>query len=93
MINTVCSPMTGRELVVPTVHLNGTSRGELLRQIADAYTALGKALDAMALATPHGRDCYVQGEGATERARADHSARVAKVAEVRDELLTIGEAL
>jgi hypothetical protein len=48
------------KLYVPTVHLNGTSADELIRQqraIRDACTNLIKAL---ADATPHDRDYYVQ---------------------------------
>jgi len=59
-------------LTVPTVHLNGTSREELLRQLQDAWQAVFQARDALAKASPNARDYYPQGEHAypDRRARA-----------------------
>jgi hypothetical protein len=81
------------ELTVPTVHINGTSRDELLEQIRDAYLAIGKAMEALAKASPNGRDYYPQGDEACRAARKEHQSRAERLASVRDELLTIGQSL
>lgn len=46
---------------VPTVHLNGTSKGELLDQAHRAARAVANAITAVMQAAPNGRDFYVQG--------------------------------
>jgi hypothetical protein len=84
---------TDTRLMVPTVHLNGTSRAELMAQLAEAYSALDRARGALARATPHGRDYYVQDGDAIGRARADHAGRCKRVADVQAEILAIGEAI
>jgi hypothetical protein len=80
-------------MMIPTVHLNGTSRKELVQQYLTAREALRRALDALFLAHPHGRDYYVQGPDALKRAEAEHRARVQKLTEVHDELGDIAEAI
>jgi len=79
------------ELMVPTVHLNGTGRDELLAQITNAISAISDALDAMAKASPHPRDFYVQpaddmGNTAWDIALAQHRLRTQKVTEVMNDL-------
>jgi hypothetical protein len=82
------------DVVVPAVHLNGTSKDELLRQLADAIHAIEVAEDKLALATPHGRDYYVlPRRDAYEAARAAHERRQAKLRKVREELAEIAVAL
>jgi hypothetical protein len=71
---------------IPTVHMNGTSYQDLFDQAMDARSALKNALDLMRRMTPNGRDYYVQGDGATEQARDEHSARIQSVASVVDEI-------
>ena len=53
-------------MMVPTVHLNGTSKCELMRQVMGARIALHTAIDALQQACPNGRDYYVQGPDATQ---------------------------
>lgn len=77
----------------PTIHLNGTSKGELLRQLTDAIIAIGDAEIAVAKACPNGRDYYVQGRGAIDDALREHSDRLARLAAVRSELEQIAEGL
>jgi hypothetical protein len=48
------------ELVMPTIHLNGTGRQALVEQYANAVEALQTALDKVRAAAPHGRDYYPQ---------------------------------
>lgn len=83
-----------KELAIPTVHLNGTSKHELLSQLLKARRALTEATVIMQQAMPHGRDYYVQAdkEALTDACR-QHNCRVAKVCEVIDDLTQIAEAI
>ena len=81
------------DLAVPTVHLNGTSKKELMQQYLDAIRALKNARDIMQQGGPHGRDYYVQGNEATQVAIAQHRVRLQKVNDVIAELETIGLAV
>jgi len=78
----------------PIVHLNGTSREELLRQLIDAGHAINNALDMLRAAAPHQRDYYVSPEPlAYQKARQEHEKRCAALALVQNELQQIAEAL
>lgn len=79
---------------VPTVHLNGTSKGELLRQLQEAGHAVLLARDAVCQAAPNARDYYVQPEdGAYNRARDEHYARIQRLQSVYDELSEIADQI
>ena len=87
-------------LAVPTVHLNGTSKQELLDQLQNAFRAVREAQNVLAKAAPHGRDYYVQDAdhpamkgGAIFTAQAQHHARMAKLAGVCEELEQIAIAV
>ena len=82
-----------RALTVPSVHLNGTSREELLRQVQNAGQAVFQARDALAKASPNARDYYPQGEHAYPAARAEHDRRAMVLLEVEEELLQLAEAI
>ncbi|MBO0784324.1 MAG: hypothetical protein J2P37_36440 [Ktedonobacteraceae bacterium] len=81
------------DLMIPVVHLNGTSRDELLKQITDAIEAVNTAMGALQKAAPHGRDYYVQSSTAIMTAMNQHYDRLEKLRDVRDELQRIGEAI
>lgn len=70
----------------PTVHMNGTSRAELVAGYLSAYNAVRAAWDAVAATHPNGRDYYVQPPGNFSRAQAEHAARLASIESVRLEL-------
>jgi hypothetical protein len=78
-------------MIYPTVHLNGTSRNQLVEQYTSAYIALGDAVRVMCDNGPNGRDYYLQGPDAITTALAEHSARVDKIREVMAELMAIAE--
>jgi len=84
---------TTTPLAVPTVHLNGTSRRELLEQICTALTALQEAEAAVRRASPHGRDYYPQGEDAIGEALRQHTDRLLRLHAIYVELETIGERI
>jgi hypothetical protein len=76
----------GCNLAIPTVHLNGTSREQLLEGLSDAIHAMHEAGRALAKAAPNARDYYVQGAGAINTALNQHEARMTKLREVIREL-------
>ena len=78
---------------IPTVHLNGTSKRQLLHQFAESAIAIQNAMDVLSYNAPHGRDYYPQGEEAIEEALAEHRARISKLNAVRIELLDIAQAV
>jgi hypothetical protein len=80
-------------MMVPTVHLNGTSKAELVRQLREAHQATVKALEALGGAHPNARDYYPQGPDAIKVAFDEHRARVAKLLSVCDEIFAISEAI
>lgn len=58
----------------PTVHLNGTSREELMRQLIEAADALRVAQKKLAEASPNNRDYYVQEANGSYSATGSYSA-------------------
>lgn len=79
------------EIIIPQVHLNGTSRDELIAQISAANFALNQALEAMARMSPNGRDYYHTGN--LREAEQAHRERVADLIRIQTEIMTIGEGI
>lgn len=86
-------PTTEKKLIVPTVHINGTSGERLSEGFYEAAHAIDAARDKLAEAAPHARDYYVQGPSAYKLAKEQHLARMNKLTEVYDELFRIWEAV
>jgi len=79
--------------VIPRVHLNGTSKGELMKQLAEVEEAVVTAIHAVDRATPQARDYSVIDDDAITRARNAHYARILKLEEVLAELQQIQEGV
>jgi hypothetical protein len=77
----------------PVVHLNGTSREELLDQVVKAGQALRQAINALHDAEPNARDYYPKGNGYWEGARQEHQDRVNRLQGVLSELMDLSEAI
>lgn len=71
-------------LTIPTVHLNGSGFENLQSQYREALERLREA--RRAIPVPHGRDYYVQDDGAYLRARKQFEAQLAKIEELEEEL-------
>lgn len=71
---------------VPTVHLNGTGKVELERQLHGAITAIQAAISAVQETEPHGRDYYPQSQDVYQMARDAHERRMAQLRHVQLEL-------
>jgi len=63
-------------MITPSVHLNGTSGPELLKQTMASLKAVRLAQQVLQNNAPHSRDYYVQGPGAWPKARDAHEARM-----------------
>lgn len=72
-------------MMKPTVHLNGTSRSELIEQVETALRGIEVALDAVQVAAPNGRDYYPQGDHAYQQAALEHAARVERLHAIKAE--------
>lgn len=80
-------------MMTPTIHLNGTSKDELYRNLDDAVTAIFHALTAIHKTGPNGRDYYPQGPDALTQAQAEHESRIDRIREVRRELYEMMETI
>ncbi len=77
------------DIALPTVHMNGTGRAQLIEQNKDALTAVRKAFVALQAAAPHSRDFYTQGPGAYTKARDQHVERLRKLESIESDLVEI----
>ena len=73
-------------MVVPIVHLNGTSEEGLTAPMETAYAALSNAYDKMKQCAPNGRDYYPLAEGMLQLATGEHFARLKKIHALMNEL-------
>jgi hypothetical protein len=82
------------DVAAPTVHLNGTSRKELVEQLAEGWRKTSEAMTALQNGAPHARDYYIQtNPDAYNIARAQHSDRLRRLQSIKDELNQILEKL
>ncbi len=83
--------------IAPTIHNNGTSQAELIRQISEANTALNNALEKLNLMQPNARDYYIQDNDRETpiypTARNDHDKRIIAILKIQVEIMEIGEAI
>lgn len=75
-----------KNLVIPTVHMNGTRGVDLIDQISEARYALDLAMRALIKACPNGRDYYPQGNEAIYAAMEQHEVRYKALESVYSEL-------
>lgn len=66
-------------MMLPTIHLNGTSPEELRDQLSRAERAADALREALMGMAPHGRDYYPQGDDAVYVAVIEHGERLAKL--------------
>jgi len=78
-------------MMLPIIHSNGTSREALIEAYVEALTAIDYALDAIKYTVPNDRDYYPRGPDATHAAWREHTERVRRLHEIRDELYALSE--
>ena len=74
-------------LITPTVHINGTSKQELVRQLTDAAEAARVLQNALRDASPNARDYYTQGGNTINAAIEAWVERRTMIDDLVDELL------
>ena len=79
--------------IAPHVHLNGTSKWELIDHQIAVMDAADALLTALRAANPNGRDYYPLGDEALVRAAAEHKARVAQAQAIRAEAEVLALAI
>lgn len=85
-------------LEVPTIHLNGTSKKELLQNIDNAFDKLNDAIYALCECAPNGRDYYIGLKaGVThdrlQQAASEHAKRMSALYLVKSELQYLAEEI
>lgn len=78
-------------MIFPSIHLNGTSKGQLLDDYCDIGRALRAAIQEMVNKGPNGRDYYVQGPDAFTKAIKEHHDRIEKIHRIKAEIDEIAE--
>ena len=89
------------DLMMPAVHMNGTSGTQLMGQLEEVERHLSAAFDALKRAAPNGRDYYVIPERdrrpALEVAEIVHTRRLdvvyALMSELSDEMAHIADQM
>lgn len=72
-------------MMIPTIHMNGTSKESLLDDACNVMSAIAKAIDVACAAAPNARDYYTQGPEAFGKARDEHDSRCERLDAVRKE--------
>lgn len=75
----------------PCIHINGTSRNQLMHGYLEAHSAILVALEKLEAAAPNPRDYYMLEVDAFRSAVEEHVQRKQKLAEVDGELLELIE--
>lgn len=73
-------------MILPIIHMNGTSKQELIEQRKTALHAISEALAALRKMSPNGRDYYPV-PGLLDLAEQVHSTRMYRIKEIHDEIL------
>jgi len=76
-------------MMIPTIHLNGTSGEELRDQWTAAQRAIDDAITALCDAGPNARDYYVQGPDAALQAQREHEDRMKQLRSMRNDIAQI----
>lgn len=76
---------TETDVVLPIVHLNGTSKDRLMANLNNVWDALDKVFHAMREASPNGRDYYPD-PGRMDLAVAQHRRRMQMITDLQQEL-------
>jgi len=78
-------------MMLPTIHMNGTSARALRWGYCNAISAIHDALEALACTAPNSRDYYPQGHDACITADREHDARTCALIKVLNELQVLAE--
>ncbi len=82
-----------KPLGIPMIHMNGTSKEELLAQHLLIVQRLDAAIYALRSGFPNGRDFYPRGDAAWQEARDAFAERIAALAKMKEEFEHLLEAI
>lgn len=87
--------LNGRQIAVPSVHLNGTSEIGLNQPLHTAWSHLREAHDVLRQNPPHMRDYYVQENSSAGFALAQeqHINRLSQIEALQEELEILQTAI
>lgn len=82
-------------MIIPTIHLNGTSKKTLLEDLQNAHEKIREAMSALAYTAPHERDYYVKKDAqfAYAQAREEHGYRVTMLRKILSELEQLADGI
>lgn len=80
-------------MMIPTIHLNGTSKEQLLRELEEILIALEGAKKKMEKQTIHGRDYYPQGHEALQAAVKEGIGRFQRLRSITREFEELYEKI
>ena len=80
-------------MMIPTVHMNGTSKKNLLAELQEAHVAIEVAIDKLVQVTCHGRDYYPQGPHAYGQAREEMDRRFQLLQSLQNDLKLMYEGI
>lgn len=80
-------------MILPTIHLNGSSPMNLLGEVLNAMGGIRNAIEALDKIAPNGRDYYPQGSAALGLAFGEHLLRRNSLCNVLQELEQLAEHL
>ncbi len=81
-------PQTAPTLVVPIVHMNGSSAKTLIANLEKAYVAVNDASKVLREIAPHARDYYVSPDpDLYNKARVQHDHRLLGLHAIMDSLV------
>ena len=75
-----------RKLIVPCIHMNGTSKQDLSDALEASHDAINEAIEKLRATAPNGRDYYIYDSNAYGLAADQHYDRMKRLYEVKKEL-------
>ena len=80
-------------VTAPVANINGSSLERLIEQNYEAFSALDRAIEALASAAPHGRDFQTCAPEVFRTARREYAERLVLLGRVKREIAEIVEQL
>ena len=78
-----------KKIVHPTVHLNGTSREELIDQYSGIFTAIRATRQALQNSAPHSRDYPPHGFSSYPEAREQYQRWTKMLTDLEEEVMNV----
>jgi len=73
-------------MILPTIHDNGTSKDQLVKELIDVHEALDTAYRVMKETAPNARDYYPQGPRKFAIAVEEHLGRLKRLDQIKEEI-------